>query len=99
MSQPRKRTAHRSHQGVFSHRCLRKASAADLVVIGPAGLAGIVANIIRLTFNVIFGFARFDQALNYEILSEVVVKRSNIGTIHYWKNDHLFFILYSNKIH
>ena len=41
---PRKRTAHRSHQGVGSHRCLRKASAADLVVIGPAGLAGVVVN-------------------------------------------------------
>src|SRR5262249_53780985 len=38
---PSKRTSHRSRWGVFSHRCLRKASAADTVSTGPEGSAGI----------------------------------------------------------
>src|SRR5439155_15240046 len=34
-------TSHRSSQGVFSHRCLRKASAANTVITGLEGSAGI----------------------------------------------------------
>src|SRR5262249_13963476 len=41
MRNPITRTLHRSSQGVFSHLCLRKASAADSVITGLAGSAGI----------------------------------------------------------
>src|SRR2546422_11670588 len=34
-------TSHRLSQGVFSHRCLRKASAANTVITGLEGSAGI----------------------------------------------------------
>src|SRR5438128_4744778 len=36
-------TSHRSSQGVFSHRCLRKASAANTVITGLEGSTGIAA--------------------------------------------------------
>src|SRR6266852_4144846 len=35
------RTANRSGQGVFSHRCLRKANTEDTVITGLGGLPGI----------------------------------------------------------
>src|SRR5712671_6431510 len=38
---PITRTANRSSQGVFSHRCLRKASTSDTVITGVGGSAGI----------------------------------------------------------
>src|SRR5262247_3874951 len=38
---PHPRTSNRSSQGVFSHRCLRKASAAHPVSTGLGGSAGI----------------------------------------------------------
>src|SRR6267142_1169089 len=38
---PSEGTSHRARQGVFSHRCLRKASAADPVIPGSEGSAGI----------------------------------------------------------
>src|SRR5256714_13620381 len=41
MGPPITRTSHRSSQGVFSHRCLRKASAANTVITGLEGSAGI----------------------------------------------------------
>ena len=41
MGSPITRTSHRSSQGVFSHRCLRKASAANTVITGLEGSAGI----------------------------------------------------------
>src|SRR5262245_47598334 len=41
MGNPITRTSHRSSQGVFSHRCLRKASSADPVITGLGGSAGI----------------------------------------------------------
>jgi type I restriction enzyme M protein len=41
---PRKGTSHRSRHGVFSHQCLRKASAAVAVITGPEGSAGIAAS-------------------------------------------------------
>ena len=41
MGDPITRTSKRSSQGVFSHRCLRKASSADTVIIGLGGSAGI----------------------------------------------------------
>src|SRR5216683_6192111 len=41
MGDPITRTSKRSSQGVFSHRCLRKASAANTVIIGLEGSAGI----------------------------------------------------------
>src|SRR5262249_37787859 len=44
---PSKRTSHRSRWGVFSHRCLRKASAADTVSTGPEGSAGIAAQRVK----------------------------------------------------
>src|SRR5712692_4430950 len=37
------RTANRSGQGVFSHRCLRKANTEDTVITGLGGLPGITA--------------------------------------------------------
>src|SRR5438874_7102620 len=43
MGHPITRTSHRSSQGVFSHRCLRKASAANTVITGLEGSAGIAA--------------------------------------------------------
>src|SRR5215471_10514183 len=39
--EPLTRTSHRSSQGIFSHRCLRKASAADPGSTGLGGSAGI----------------------------------------------------------
>src|SRR5207249_10324888 len=42
-------TSHRLSQGVFSHRCLRKASAANTVIIGlegSAGIAGVMSVIV-----------------------------------------------------
>ena len=44
---PSEGTSHRARQGVFSHRCLRKASAADTVITGSEGSAGI-ADALRL---------------------------------------------------
>src|SRR5260370_6010991 len=41
LGNPMTRTSHRSGQGVLSHRCLRKASAADTVITGLGGSAGI----------------------------------------------------------
>src|SRR2546421_3548535 len=41
MGSPITRTTHRSSQGVFSHRCLRKASAANTVITGLEGSTGI----------------------------------------------------------
>src|SRR5947209_17865007 len=41
MGPPITRTSHRSSQGVFSHRCLRKASAANTVITGLEGSTGI----------------------------------------------------------
>src|SRR5437762_3013950 len=41
MGPPITRTSHRSSQGVCSHRCLRKASAANTVITGLEGSAGI----------------------------------------------------------
>src|SRR6266487_6977301 len=38
---PITRTSHRSRQGVLSHRCLRKARAANTVITGLGGSAGI----------------------------------------------------------
>ena len=38
---PLTKTSHRASQGVFSHRCLRKASAANTVITGLEGSAGI----------------------------------------------------------
>src|SRR5438874_10701996 len=46
MGPPITRTSHRSSQGVFSHRCLRKASAANTVITrleGSTGIAGVFA--------------------------------------------------------
>src|SRR5262249_55607728 len=43
MEYPVTRTSHRSRQGVFSHRGLRKARSSDTVITGlggPAGIAG-----------------------------------------------------------
>jgi hypothetical protein len=41
MGNPITSISNRSRQGVFSHRCLRKASAADPVITGLGGSAGI----------------------------------------------------------
>src|SRR6266852_1154897 len=38
------RTANRSGQGVFSHRCLRKANTEDTVITGLGGLPGITVD-------------------------------------------------------
>src|SRR5437867_2198829 len=50
MGPPITRTSHRSGQGVFSHRCLRKASAANTVITGLEGSAGIAGRASRSTF-------------------------------------------------
>src|SRR5262249_8881464 len=42
---PHPRTSNRSSQGVFSHRCLRKASAAHPVSTGLGGSAGIAGGL------------------------------------------------------
>src|SRR5437870_7516268 len=44
MANPITRTSKRSRQGVFSHRCLRKASAADTVITSLGGSSGIAAS-------------------------------------------------------
>src|SRR6266853_999242 len=44
---PITRTANRSSQGVFSHRCLRKASTSDTVITGVGGSAGIAGGEVR----------------------------------------------------
>ena len=49
---PITRTSKRSSQGVFSHQCLRKASAADPVITGLGGSAGIAVLSCSLYLNV-----------------------------------------------
>src|SRR5215468_9387226 len=44
MEDPVTRTSHCSSQGLFSHRGLRKARAADTVIIGLGGSAGVAAD-------------------------------------------------------
>src|SRR2546430_16280196 len=48
MGNPITRTSHRSSPGVFSHQCLRKASAADTVITGLGGSAGIAEDYLTL---------------------------------------------------
>src|SRR6266571_1226872 len=44
MENPITRRSNRSSQGVFSHRCLRKASSADTVITGLGGSSGIAGD-------------------------------------------------------
>src|SRR5438132_12277714 len=45
MANPVTRPSNRSRQGLFSHRCLRKASSTDPVIIGLGGSAGIAGHV------------------------------------------------------
>src|SRR2546422_10755104 len=46
MENPRTRISKCSSQGVFSHRCLRKASSADTVITGLGGSSGIAGYVV-----------------------------------------------------
>ena len=62
---PITRTSKRSSQGVFSHQCLRKASAADPVITGLGGSAGIAAPMSTLRRGRIHSATRCWQALHW----------------------------------
>src|SRR5262249_9756103 len=69
---PLTRTSHRSSQGIFSHRCLRKASAAAPGITGLGGSTGIVGS--ETNFCTSFGgkrvqrFGRWKVARNSSVM-------------------------------
>ena len=59
MGNPITRTSNRSSQGVFSHLCLRKASAVHPVSTGLGGSAGIAAYYGHLVLRLMGSFVLF----------------------------------------
>src|SRR5207253_2475763 len=90
MGNPITRTSHRSSPGVFSHQCLRKASAADTVITGlggSAGIADIYWAVGRLHFDDQAGYRSYAESV---VAYEKAVELSNARSVAIFSTNHDF---------